>query len=197
MTYYGWHDLPQGLWIINEYFKFFWNIHYICNTFKLYRWMYSCHFPITWRIECTRNQILQEYNFIPGVGNFAQGFCPEGVAFDIFFCKNVKSPPLARPPPPPSGLTLIGALGHILLFTFIICYNLIMLLVDSCTTCIINLFFFIADLFHNDTLLSGWQNTVPSHIFGNWTYCILHKDYSLDLICKGRVNPYMYMCYFQ
>jgi hypothetical protein len=22
MTYYGWHDLPQGLWIINEYFKF-------------------------------------------------------------------------------------------------------------------------------------------------------------------------------
>jgi hypothetical protein len=34
-----------------------------------------------------------------------------------------------------------------------------MLLVDSCTTCIINLFFFIADLFHNDTLLSGWQNT--------------------------------------
>ena len=21
MTYYGWHDLPQGLWIINEYFK--------------------------------------------------------------------------------------------------------------------------------------------------------------------------------
>jgi hypothetical protein len=29
------------------------------------------------------------------VGNFAQGFSPEGVAFDIFFCKNVKSPPLA------------------------------------------------------------------------------------------------------
>jgi hypothetical protein len=21
VTYYGWHDLPQGLWIINEYFK--------------------------------------------------------------------------------------------------------------------------------------------------------------------------------
>ena len=55
------------------------------------------------------NQILQENNFIPGVGNFAQEFSPEGVAFDIFFCKNVKSPPLARPPPP-SGLTLIGAL---------------------------------------------------------------------------------------
>jgi hypothetical protein len=29
MTYYGWHDLPQGLWIINEYFNskdyFVWN----------------------------------------------------------------------------------------------------------------------------------------------------------------------------
>jgi hypothetical protein len=23
VTYYGWHDLPQGLWIINEYFKAF------------------------------------------------------------------------------------------------------------------------------------------------------------------------------
>ena len=22
VTYYGWHDLPQGLWIINEYFNF-------------------------------------------------------------------------------------------------------------------------------------------------------------------------------
>jgi hypothetical protein len=21
VTYYGWHDLPQGLWIFNEYFK--------------------------------------------------------------------------------------------------------------------------------------------------------------------------------
>jgi hypothetical protein len=21
VTYYGWHDLPQGLWIINEYFN--------------------------------------------------------------------------------------------------------------------------------------------------------------------------------
>jgi hypothetical protein len=27
VTYYGWHDLPQGLWIINEYFK----IHYISS----------------------------------------------------------------------------------------------------------------------------------------------------------------------
>ena len=23
VTYYGWHDLPQGLWIINEYFKYY------------------------------------------------------------------------------------------------------------------------------------------------------------------------------
>jgi hypothetical protein len=22
VTYYGWQDLPQGLWIINEYFKY-------------------------------------------------------------------------------------------------------------------------------------------------------------------------------
>jgi hypothetical protein len=23
VIYYGWHDLPQGLWIINEYFKYY------------------------------------------------------------------------------------------------------------------------------------------------------------------------------
>ena len=27
MTYYGWHDLPQGLWIFNEYFNYEKNIH--------------------------------------------------------------------------------------------------------------------------------------------------------------------------
>jgi hypothetical protein len=69
--------------------------------------MYLSNFPITRHIECTWNQTLQEYNFIPGVGNFAQEFAH-------FFCKNVKSPPLARsPPPPPSGLTLIGALFYV------------------------------------------------------------------------------------
>jgi hypothetical protein len=26
VTYYGWHDLPQGLWIINEYFKLIYSI---------------------------------------------------------------------------------------------------------------------------------------------------------------------------
>jgi hypothetical protein len=26
VTYYGWHDLPQGLWIINEYFNYFYNV---------------------------------------------------------------------------------------------------------------------------------------------------------------------------
>jgi hypothetical protein len=70
--------------------------------------MYLSNFPITRHIECTWNQTLQEYNFIPVVGNFAQEFSPEGVAFDIFFCKSVKSPP-----PPPSGLTLIGALFYV------------------------------------------------------------------------------------
>jgi hypothetical protein len=25
VTYYGRHDLPQGLWIINEYFKYIYN----------------------------------------------------------------------------------------------------------------------------------------------------------------------------
>jgi hypothetical protein len=49
--------------------------------------MYSCHFTTTCCIKCTGVQILQEYNVILGVGNFAQKFCPEGVEFDIF---NVK-----------------------------------------------------------------------------------------------------------
>jgi hypothetical protein len=80
--------------MLKVYIMLFWN-----GIFKLYLRKYSCHFPITWRIECTKNQIPHEYNFIPGVGNFAQEFCPEGVAFDIFLCKNVKSPPFARPPP--------------------------------------------------------------------------------------------------
>jgi hypothetical protein len=26
VTYYGWHDLPQGLWIFNEYFNSTYNI---------------------------------------------------------------------------------------------------------------------------------------------------------------------------
>ena len=33
--------------------------------------------------------------------------------FDDKFLKNVKSPPYALPPPPPAGLTLIGALGPV------------------------------------------------------------------------------------
>ena len=52
--------------------------------------MYLCNFP--------RNQILQEYNFFPGVGNFAQEFSPEGVAFDIFFLKMSNPHPLPDPP---------------------------------------------------------------------------------------------------
>ena len=60
--------------------------------------MYLSNFPITWHIECTRNQTLQEYNFIPGVGNFAQEFSPEGVAFDIFFVKMSNPHPLPDPP---------------------------------------------------------------------------------------------------
>jgi hypothetical protein len=60
--------------------------------------MYLCNFPITWHIEYTRNQILQEYNFIPVVVNFAQEFSPEGVAFDIFFKKMSNPHPLPDPP---------------------------------------------------------------------------------------------------
>ena len=38
---------------------------------------------------------------------------PVGREFDCKFLKKVKSPPHALPPPPPAGITLIGALIRI------------------------------------------------------------------------------------
>ena len=39
---------------------------------------------------------------------------PVSREFDCKFLKNVKSPPHALPPPPPTGFTLIGALQRVL-----------------------------------------------------------------------------------
>jgi hypothetical protein len=34
VTYYGWHDLPQDLWIINEYFKYIY-MYYLKHEYTL------------------------------------------------------------------------------------------------------------------------------------------------------------------
>ena len=49
----------------------------------------------------------------PGWGNLVAidwNGLPVGGEFDCKFLKKVKSPPYALPPPPPAGITLIGAL---------------------------------------------------------------------------------------
>jgi hypothetical protein len=70
---------------------------------------------------------------------------------------------------------------------------LIMLLVDFCTTYIINLLLFIADLFHNDTLLSGWQVTVTSQTY-LWKLNILYFNTCFQKLCHlGYIYSLIFM----
>ena len=50
VTYYGWHDLPQGLWIINEYFKlviiFIVHVNYTLNKKKYKHTVYNLYITI-------------------------------------------------------------------------------------------------------------------------------------------------------
>jgi hypothetical protein len=59
VTYYGWHELPQGLWIFNEYFKYI----YIYKLYILYINILNLVWLIFWVSRCLSSDYVLYYIF--------------------------------------------------------------------------------------------------------------------------------------